>query len=781
MEKNADINSPLLIDIRNPASSLNTLQDPQDIKDTETPDVLNMVFDRGLPEPRLGSFLAFEAPTGETNAFLNSFVFTTSNRLQYLVCAYAPNFYVRDTVNNQWVPINGTYTPPEANNSLIYGNVVWNNGVGDDRGYFGNGTDPTIKWHIALNYVVGDYSASATQITLESAVQFRKTGRSLVIQGTSGFFNVDYVSITGNVITLSKALGQSVGNGAAVAMTIENMSGNFTAAHTYTNAITASGDTTLTLLDSSTFPASGTVSVYSGNSIISLAYSANSGNVLTLTGTVGAIVLRGAVVIYNNTGTITVPVGKLFTKFQGRLFVGNSYGMESTFYYSNVGNPENFAIAGTPSGGGFYGFIQGTGELTGLFDFGQYLGALKGDSMHRFEFSIDATNATKVDQVTPLISDDSMGCPFPNAFVKKNNTLYYPSQNSGILSVAPQVTGFQTTINLQILSQKIQNTYNLLDFTNSRSTDFETKIFFTCATADAIDTILVYDTMLDYWTRFNNWPVKDWFKLGDKLYFGSYQDNNIYECFHPSMTDNNNPYSSYVYTKRFDFGKQSLPKTQTLLYVQGKINAATKLYCDLLFNDMGTQQIITYLIDGTKPYVVQPITTALAMSMMGIPIFGDIPLAALDNTGVFKVALPVPIRYGFFNIQCKFYTLTAGANWSIDGLGANPRVEVKFPQELVINTDGTISGSVGGTINSGGGSSASTTGSTSTSEVVIAVQSGSDVTIDLSQLAHTVTTILYLARDGQIRTPGTSWTQLGSVITVTDSTASSDYVISYTY
>lgn len=618
IEESAQQGPPLFVSVRKPASSLNTLTDPQDIADQECSDCLNMVFDNGYPKPRAGSFLAFDIPTSETNSLLNTINAVTSDGKEYVVAIYAPNFYVRDEVNNQWVKINGSYTPSVNNILFNYGYAVWNAGVRNDRLYMGNGTDDDVKWVIALDYISVSTTPTDTSITLSSTSQFPTTGGSIIIKGNSGEFTVAYTSISGNVMTLSGAIGQTVPAGSAVAASIQDMS--------------------------------------------------------------------------------AMPKGKLFAKFQGRLFIGNAKGTETTFFYSIVGDPETYTIGSTPSSGGFYGFTQGIGQLTGMFDFGQYLGVLKEDSMHRFEFVIDSTNTTKIDQVTPLVSDNAMGCPYPTTWVKKNNTLYYPSLNAGIFSISPVVTGYQTTIQLNILSQKIQNLYQSLSFTKGKAVGFQTKIFFSAATQTAIDTVLVYDTMLQYWTRFNNWAVKDWIvhtPLGgsqQNLYFGSYQDNKVYVCFDPSNTDNNTPYTSYIYTKRYDFGQPSMPKTVSKIFVQGNILPSTNLYCDVMFNEQGQQQTITYLIAGNNPTAVQPILKSLGMIIFGLAISGTEDLQSLNGIGNFKVYLNVPLRYGFYNIQLKFYTTTLSSLWSVTGIGFNPRVETIAPAQLSIEPGGAVPG-----------------------------------------------------------------------------------------
>lgn len=86
-------------------------------------------------------------------------------------------------------------------------------------------------------------------------------------------------------------------------------------------------------------------------------------------------------------------------------------------------------------------------------------------------------------------------------------------------------------------------------------------------------------------------------------------------------------------------------------------------------------------------------------------------------------------------------------------------------------------------INASGGS-----GANIATEVVTAVQSGTDVTIALSQLAHTYSSVLLTAKNGQILIPngnaglpGSSWSQSGNVVTVYNADATESFQIQYSY
>lgn len=75
----------------------------------------------------------------------------------------------------------------------------------------------------------------------------------------------------------------------------------------------------------------------------------------------------------------------------------------------------------------------------------------------------------------------------------------------------------------------------------------------------------------------------------------------------------------------------------------------------------------------------------------------------------------------------------------------------------------------------GGGS-----GTNIDTQVVTAVQSGSDITLDLTTLPHTFIAIEVVFRNGQAIAPSL-WSRVGNTITVLDADASEVFMVQYTY
>ena len=73
------------------------------------------------------------------------------------------------------------------------------------------------------------------------------------------------------------------------------------------------------------------------------------------------------------------------------------------------------------------------------------------------------------------------------------------------------------------------------------------------------------------------------------------------------------------------------------------------------------------------------------------------------------------------------------------------------------------------------------TGTNVATEVVTAVQSGTDITLNLAALAHTFVAVEVIFRNGQALTPIYSWSLVGSTVTVVNADAGDIYLVQYTY
>src|ERR1035437_1581035 len=386
----------------------------------------------------------------------------------------------------------------------------------------------------------------------------------------------------------------------------------------YVSTLASSGATSIVLSDSTKFGSTGTIVIKTlGGSEVYTTFSANVTSTGTLTvPSLGADVAAGSVVCSQIASNSAVPKGKIFAINQGRLYVANQKGGESTLYSSAVGDTTTWT-PGNIAGNAFFQVIPGgTGGITGLDDFGDYLLIEKKDLMAKLTITITTTNASSYTtntsqtvQVIPITSGVSSGVLHQFAKIKHGNILFHVTPTEGIRGTAPDSVsqGVLTPVEELFISRPINPFVQTLDFTLSKIMAWNQKILFSCQSNTETDTILVIDlfrsklrrSYLEYdsvyvWSRFDNWPVQDWLTHNDLPFFGSRIDGNIYQCFTTPKIDNNTPFETNISTKMWDFGVGPLPKTMSKIYVQGYISAAQALNFDVLFNIGGSLQTVTY-------------------------------------------------------------------------------------------------------------------------------------------------------------------------------------------
>jgi len=693
-------NDPQWLSLRYKDTKWNTFYDPQDLEDPELADVQNITYEKGYPSPRKGSRLAWGVPTSETNDLLCTFAARASDGTNYALLAYAPNFYFRDETNNQWIKINSNYSPSADYKTLMYGYKNWNAGVSSDVLYAGNGKENTIKWRIGFSTIATTTAAADTTLVLSDASKFFNPTKGTV---TMTIANPAVASFTAHglkvgdqiVFTTSGALPTGVTAGTPYYVISAGWTADafqFSATPTGTGIETTgsqSGTHTLSKYAPIVIKAS-------GGSEITKVYISKSANTLTLTTTVGSIIAAGAGVTFQLQQAPSVSKGKILLTYLGRLITANKDGGECTLNSSVVSDPEDFSAATTATSGFLQVITDGAGGIVGVDNFGEYLLVEKEDSLHKIVLvtatATDGSSYKRID-VLPVASDISLGPVQPWARIKKNNYLYFATATEGIFQTNPDVTGDQTSIKIDVLSQPIKNYVETVSFTNSRTTSFDQKIFWTGSTTQTADTILVYDLLRDAWTKFTGWQVKDWLIHNKKLYFVSSIDNSTYEAFYDTKIDGEVPIEASLTTKAFDFGNGAVPKTAGHIFATGYIHPTETLNFEITLTT-GDQIIkLPYQLTGSGHFSITAVPTALAMLMLGVFSLGGFTIDGL--TGLFKVYLALPMRYGFYTLQVRVYSSVKGSDWGLTGLGFAPWYEVKHSanMDLGVVSDSTSTGS----------------------------------------------------------------------------------------
>lgn len=608
---------------------LNTLSEPTDILDIELSDVRNMVFTDGILQPRNGSLLYLAKPLGETNSPNQLLTATDSNGTDYMIAWYGVNIYLADTINDQWIKLNQTYTP--ATGGLFYGATNWNGGttidntssatiaMSGDRFYMGNGTDDVCKWDMAIT-------------------------------------------------TLAVA--------------------------------SLSTDTTLTLTDSASFPASGSVLVQvTGGGAVVIDYTANdvSTGVLTLTITADAVLPIHSTVTIQLIDVSAVPKGSVLTASKnGRLWICNSNGYENQVNFSQSVNPEDFALTSDLTSGGQFNVTEGRGGILGLIDFGNYLSIEKVDSKFQVNFNYNSDNSAFVVTYISYLNGDGIGPQSASSILNYMNVEYYPTTNQGIMSFSPSTTGSQTTSGLNVLSQTINNLVTeSLDFEFARTAGLAQKLYWVCSLPtvgikSAVNNLVImYDLVRaaenetinsgfqiggSAWTVFDNWNAVDIKPVNGILYYLSANDGAVYQCnvpgnYQDAVLKNPIAYTAYALSKRFNLSTPSNLNKLKYFYIEGYISLNTTFYVNVLYNEGGSLSTQSYLIAGTnKTIVVNSPRGGLGAFVLGSPLLGGVDLQTLQDAGkplFFRAYLETSQALIWQNIQIQAFSNSLGAFWGM--------------------------------------------------------------------------------------------------------------------
>lgn len=185
----------------------NTFFEADQIQDTESPEVSNVIYRGGFLSPRPGSSLFAAKPSHATEDPLQTIEATTSDGIDYIIAVYGDEFFLWNPLTSQWVRLNPTYVPSEKN--VRWGYVNWNNGRGDDRLYGCNGINSFFRWDMCVTTVAVAASAGASTVTLTDATRFPASG-TVIFKAGGTEFSEAYTSKTGNVLNLTNTLNANV-------------------------------------------------------------------------------------------------------------------------------------------------------------------------------------------------------------------------------------------------------------------------------------------------------------------------------------------------------------------------------------------------------------------------------------------------------------------------------------------------------------------------------------------------------------------------------------------
>lgn len=455
------------------------------------------------------------------------------------------------------------------------------------------------------------------------------------------------------------------------------------------NGAATAGATTITIDDATRFPSSGTIVIKGVSSTFEEPYTSKTGNQLNLTNTLNENVSDGASIACAVLQKASMEVGKIVSKFSGRLITANYYGGETTIWYSVTSSPEDFTTGSNVTDASTIVISDGNGEITGFHDFGEFGVIEKEDSFHRFDIKVSSDLGSKLDNIVPIGSGASIGPISYQSTVKIDNKLMYPSRLNGFISVDPTISGGQSSIQKTFLSQKIHNFVSRLNYDVCRSVVFENKVLWSVALpgSDIPIAILVYDNLRGSWTKIENKSVVDFATKDKQVLFLERGTGNIYRLFDESYNDNNDYYSAYFLSKRYDYGVLAVPKVNDKVYIQGYMTQSSEFFIDVLFNEAGSLGQQTFRINTSTDGVL--VSNPVIGSEMGAFLLGNIEMGGVQLSHVggvvfFRCYLSVSNRLGFYNLQLKGYS-SKEAFWAITGISFNPEQSADIPNTMVVS------------------------------------------------------------------------------------------------
>lgn len=599
---------------------INSFDDPSNIADFECTDILNMDFDNGVITPRKGSLLYADKPDGETSSAFQMLVPTNSNGIDFMIMNYGTNFYLRDS--GFWLKLNQTYTP--ASSGLYYGSANWNKGITDDRFYFGNGADDTIKWIMGVGVTTNPFTGNAsTLLTLNSTKSFPNAGDLVMVDPVTG--NTYTASFTHNDGSFNLSISannvgfQTIPPGMLVAMQIQDMS----AMPKGKILNTFSGR----LLISSTFGSENTIeySVLGDPETFTVSVSPDSGGFYVITDG------KGPIVGIDNFGAFLV------VEKQDRL-------ISFSFQYASD-NSGFIIVAPTIMSGDSVGPVSQASTIN-------YMNVLYYITMSEGIISFSpVVTGTQTSPTLGVLSQKIQNY-VTDVISFANGKATGFSQKLFWINAVPLLMGIPDTINNGVLA------YDLIRGIWSR---------------------------FDNWNAADLKPVNDvlyYASLNDGAVYECYVDYQDAQEGEPLA------YTASMSSKRFDNQNPQQLCKGGYVYLQGYISQTSRFYVDVLFNENGYLGKQTYEIDGDNSVIVENnLLGGMGAYAMAIPLLGGVNLASMqkaDQPGFFRAYLELAQQYQYSSIQVRCYSQEIGSYWGITKMVPIFIPSISIPTQLVI-------------------------------------------------------------------------------------------------
>lgn len=653
-------------------SGLNTVDDPEKVKDSEWVEGGNVSFNNGdrlslrnLGYEQFGSLSAF----GTTDPITSLHTFRRRDGQAIMMASFGTYLVYFNPSSLTWEPLK-----VDCTSGKVFGYADYT--LHTDTSsyvYFGNGVDMFARWSGNYAKLTQAISIGDTVVHLDSIAGWPMTG-STYINGVVHAY-IQYGSITGATVSNVGAgyhandvltVVQAGGATGTIKVNSVDGSGKITAISVLTGGTGYHPEADLT---TSVAPAGGT------GAKITITH-VNSGNTINLSTIAGSVLAngRGLSEYINIQSGATFPIGNIYLMANNRLFISGVSGSPQAVYFSKYGDPLDFSstslvTGSTATASGTFNLAEGGGAVTGMvFDEGSIY-AFKQSMIYKITLS---DSLYVLQQIKPFDGkSQTIGGIAQKCIFTGSNYVFFTTPDRQIMSLE-RVESVDYPQNVPI-SLNIMPSIKKAKFDVAAGITFNDIAYLSFKSSDKVDNNdVVYPWNIS--NKFWNAPITGWnasdftvYNNGttEDLYFGSSNNTNIYKVIEENRDDIYDV-KGLIKSKQFTFGLPQSQKIMTDLFIEGYITEDTELGITLYLDDDGYTQTFSTVLSGKEKdfQFSKGLYNTFGVNPFAVEVLGSND----DFTWLtkFRIYLNKNFRLKpFYNCQIEFSSEGKNQNWEV--------------------------------------------------------------------------------------------------------------------
>jgi hypothetical protein len=445
-------------------------------------------------------------------------------------------------------------------------------------------------------------------------------------------------------------------------------SGFWNGGYTNLNGALVGGEAVITVDSTASFGATGSLII--GTTTVTY----TGVTATTFTGCVGTpAAADNLTVTQKATTSAGIPKGNIWMSAQNRLFVVPSANKQIV-QFSQYGDASSWStttvLSSTATSAGAFNLIEGGGEVRAMCQDEKSIYFLK-DACIYVATLTDALYSLAMLKPFDGRSRASGAVGRRGVFVGGNYVFVVTPDNQ--IKALERIETIDYP-QLNPISEPIQPTCDVLDFSSVSGIAFREYAYFACkssSSATTNDTVLVFNLHKGHWeSPIVGWQVSEWTIYDDgtepALYFGDAISPNIWKLDKQNITDGEYIVTSSYSTKRLDFGTPEKQKEFDDVFIEGYIAPTTSLTIRLLYDDNGYSGVQQTTFVGTETdYIMQ----GSSVNAFGLTPFGTARFGAGDDLSgkrKFRVFLNKNFRrVPFYNAQLEFSSSGQNQQWEV--------------------------------------------------------------------------------------------------------------------